>query len=157
MTDLNRCAGFTLVELVSVLLLLSILSVVAVSRLDVNPFVSAGFDQELRAALRYAQKYALLSGCDVQVSVDAATDSYSLNIRNDVGALPQNCLSASGAFSVPLQNPTAGNYAGTAPPNIDITSGLTFFYDRQGQPSVSGAIVIDGNAITVEAVTGLVH
>ncbi len=150
-------SGFSLIELVSVLLLLGILSVVAVSRFNANPFVSAGFDQEIRSALRYAQKYAILSECDVQVNISAAADNYALSIRNDVGSLPQNCLTATGAFTVPLQNPTAGAFTGTAPAGVDITNGLSFFYNRQGQPSVGGVVVIDGNTITVEPDTGFIY
>ena len=149
--------GFTLIELISVIVLLGIISVVAVGRFNANPFISAGFDQELRAALRYAQKYAILSGCDVQVDIDAAADSYDLTVRNDVGVLPQSGLTASGAFATPLQNPTAGAYSGAAPTGVDITAGLTFFYDREGAPSTGGIIVVDGNVITIEPVTGFIY
>ncbi len=151
--------GFSLVELLSVLILLGILSVVAVARIDIDPFRSAGFNQELRAALRFAQKFAITSGCDVQVSVVAATDSYSLNLRGDAVANAAACLTATGAFAVPLPNPAgSGAFSGTAPAGIDISNDLSFFYDRQGRPSIAGgSINIDAQTITVEAVTGFVY
>ncbi|HEY3487385.1 MAG TPA: hypothetical protein VGL10_04915, partial [Gammaproteobacteria bacterium] len=139
------------------IVLISILSVMATARLDINPFRTASFQQELRSALRFAQKLAIASGCDVQVSVDAATDSYALNMRNDVNTgVPASCLSAvSATFDVPVRNPTGGNFARTAPTGIDITAGLTFVYNRRGVPSATGAIVVSGQTITV-AGTGYV-
>lgn len=153
----NASTGFSLVELISVLVLIGIVSVVAVSRFNASPFQTAGFEQEVRAALRFAQKFAIMSGCDVQVDVSAAADSFALTIRNDVGAGPQSCLGASGAFGVPLPDPTGGVFAGTAPAGVDVSSGLTFFYDLQGRPSSGGSIVIDGNTIVVEPNTGYIY
>jgi MSHA pilin protein MshC len=154
---LKKQGGFTLIESVSIVILLGIVSVAVLSRFNANPFQTAGFDQEVRGALRFAQKFAIMSGCDVQVDVVAATDSYDLNIRNDVGALPQSCLTAVGAFGTPVNDPTGGVFAGTAPSGVDVTAGLTFFYDLQGRPSAGGVITIDGNTITVEPNTGYIY
>jgi MSHA pilin protein MshC len=151
--------GFTLTELVSVLVLIGIVSVVAVSRFNAGSFQTAGFDQEVRAALRFAQKFAIMSGCDVQVDVDAAANTYALTLRSDVGALPETCLSASGAFGTPLPNPTGGVFSGIAPAGVDISGAdLTFFYNRQGQPQPTGGIInVNGNTITVEPETGYIY
>lgn len=148
--------GFSLVELIAVLVLLGIVSVAVVARFNANPFQTAGFEQEVRAALRFAQKFAIMSGCEVQVNVDAAADSYALTVRSDVvGA--GTCLSASGALTQPLPNPTGGVFAGTAPNGVDVSAGLTFVYDLQGRPSSGGTVTIDGNNITVEPGTGYIH
>lgn len=152
--------GFTLTELVSVLVLIGIVSVVAVSRFNATPLQTAGFDQELRSALRFAQKFAIMSGCDVQVVVDAGVGRYDLYLRNNTGGSPDSCLSTSGdlTFGTPLPSPTGGVFSGTAPAGVDITTGLTFFYDRQGRPSTGGAIdITDGNTITVAPETGYVY
>jgi len=143
-------------ELVATLVLLGIVSVVVISRFNAGPFQTAGFEQEIRSALRFAQKFAIMSGCEVQVNVNAGTDSYAVDIRNDV-VDADTCLSASGAFTQPLPNPVGGVFAGTAPNGVDITAGLSFVYDLQGRPSGSGAIVVDGNTITVEPGTGYIH
>lgn len=154
----NSSAGFTLLELLSIILILGIVSAVAVSRLNLNPFRTAGFQQELVSAIRFAQKFAIASGCDVEVSINAATDSYALNMRNDVNTgVPASCLSAvSATFNVPVRNPTGGNFARTAPAGTDISAGLTFVYNREGVPSGTGAIVVGGQTITV-AGNGYVH
>jgi MSHA pilin protein MshC len=154
----DKSAGFTLLEFLSIIVLMGIISAVAVSRLDLNPFRTAGFEQELRSAIRFAQKFAIASGCEVEVTVNAAGDAYALNLRNGVNtAAPGSCLTAAGAFTLPLANPTGGNFAGNAPAGTDITSGLVFVYDRQGRPSASGTIVVGGQNIVIEAGSGYVH
>ena len=156
MITIRNHAGFTLAELISVLVLLGIVSVVVLSRFNAGPFQTAGFEQEIRSALRFAQKFAIMSGCEVQVNVNAGTDSYAVDIRNDV-VDADTCLSASGAFTQDLSNPTGGVFAGTAPNGVDITAGLSFVYDLQGRPSTGGVIVINGSGITIEPDTGYIH
>jgi MSHA pilin protein MshC len=137
--------------------LLGIVSVAAISSLNVNTFSTAGFEQELRSAIRFAQKFAIVSGCDVDVNVNAGTESYALNIRNDVAAgTPDSCLTAVGAFTQALNNPTGGVFAGTAPDGVDITAGLTFVYGADGVPSANGVITVGGQNITIEP-TGYVR
>jgi MSHA pilin protein MshC len=146
-------AGFTLLELLSVIVILGILSAVAVAHLDIDPFRTASFEQELRSALRFGQKFAIASGCDVQVTVDAG--GYNLKIRNDANA---GCLTATGAFGTFLKNPTGGTFS-AAPPSGVTVSAASFTYDRQGRPSGGGnvTITVDTQTITIEAVTGYVH
>ena len=72
-----RNSGFSLVELVTVILLLSILGVFALGRFgDQNIFAARGFFDDTVAAVRFAQKLAISSGCDVQVVTTAS--SYEL-------------------------------------------------------------------------------
>ena len=69
--------GFTLVELVTVIVLLSVLSVLALSRLGgVSGFERRAYFEEVVNALRYAQKLALSTGCNVRV--DVTSSSYRL-------------------------------------------------------------------------------
>jgi MSHA pilin protein MshC len=69
--------GFTLVELVTVIVLLSVLSVLALSRLgNVSGFERRAYYDEVVNALRYAQKVALTTGCSVRVELN--TNSYRL-------------------------------------------------------------------------------
>lgn len=152
---LKRQTGFTLMELTVIVLLLGILSVAVFSRFDAAPFRTAGFGQELRAAIRFAQKFAIVSGCDVQVDISGA--GYALRIRDDAPGLAPPCIGASGAFGTGLQNPATGSaYAGAPPAGVTVGN-LAFIYDRQGRPSSGGAVAVGANTITVEAGTGFVH
>ncbi len=72
--------GFTLIELVAVIVLLSILSVVALSRLgNLGTFEGKAYFDEVTNALRYAQKLAQSTGCNVQVTLTSAPASYKLH------------------------------------------------------------------------------
>lgn len=71
----SKDAGFTLVELVTVIVLLAIVSAFAIPRFfDADFYQKKGFSDELISALRYAQKYAVAAGCDVRVDIN--TEGY---------------------------------------------------------------------------------
>jgi MSHA pilin protein MshC len=148
----EKSAGFTLLELLSIILLLGILSAVAVSRLNITAFSTASFEQELRSAIRFAQKFAIVSGCEVEVDVSAG--GYALSVRDDAAA--DGCLAAADPFGTPLNNPTGGTF-NAAPPDGVVVGVANFIYDRRGQPSGGAIITVDAQTITVEAVTGYVH
>lgn len=142
-------------ELLAIVVLLGILSIVVFSNFNAAPFRTASFDQELRAAIRFAQKFAIVSGCDVQVDISGA--GYTLLIRDDAPGLAPPCIGASGAFGTGLTNPATGSaYTGTPPSGVTVGN-LSLTYDRQGRPSAGGAVAVGANTITVEPVTGFVH
>ena len=68
--------GFSLVELVTVIVILGVMSVVAMpmwfSRTD---FEQRGYFDELIQATRYAQKLAVATNCDVQITINPASFS----------------------------------------------------------------------------------
>ena len=155
--------GFTLVELIIVIVLTGILAFVAGPRiLGGQAAETHGFFNELKAAVRYAQKLAVATQCDVQVNVNAGADTYALFFRDDADADPSTCdvLPAGfGTNAVPSPR-LDGPFQGSAPAGVDITGGLVFFYDAVGRPSVSGAVSVAGShvlTLTVEPETGFVH
>ncbi|MCW8906214.1 MAG: prepilin-type N-terminal cleavage/methylation domain-containing protein [Sedimenticola sp.] len=152
----HRQQGFTLVELVVVLLVAGVLLAVGMPRFfDQLTFQEWGFSDELGGALRYAQKLAVASGCDTQVAI--STGGYQLN---------QRASCDSGAFTTPVRLPgsDASGYAGNAPGGVTLTP-VSLYFDSLGRPraSASGALLgnttvsVGSRTFTVEAQTGYVH
>ncbi len=75
MTIVNNksTAGFSLFELLIVIVLLSILSVFALGGLfDQDEFAARGFFDDTVNAVRFAQKLAISTGCEVRVATNAS-------------------------------------------------------------------------------------
>jgi len=152
-----RARGFTIIELVTVVVIVGALAVFVVPRLDPEGFDRYGFRQQVVSAARYAQKTAMASGCDVQLAVDAGADTVTLNYR--AGGDDATCGTAS--FSEPLQRPDGGGaFSIGAPDGVDITAGSTLFFDGYGHPNPGTGTTIPfatGPAIVIEAETGYAH
>jgi len=148
--------GFSLVELIVVIILLGILGVAATSKLlDSSSFEASSYHLEAINAIRYAQKTAIATGCEVEASL-LASGSFSVNFRS--GGSDTSC--GTGAFSEPVLHPDmSGPYAATAPEGVSVSNDLIIVFNSAGSPTSGGAwtATIGGNPITVEAVTGFVY
>ncbi|WP_376690391.1 GspH/FimT family pseudopilin [Wenzhouxiangella sp. EGI_FJ10409] len=138
--------GFTLTELVIILVLVGILAAFVAPRIDIQGFERQAFASELVNALRYAQKTAIGSGCHVQAAVDAAAGSYSLNYTGAGG---------SGCSAAAVVHPTrGGGFSG----NGEIDAGGTIVFDGMGRTATGLSITLaSGETIIVEPETGYVH
>lgn len=152
-----RARGFTIIELITVLVIVGALAIFVAPRLNPEGFDRYGFRKEVLSAARYAQKTAMASGCDVQFAVDPGTDTISLNYR--AGGDDTSC--GPGGFGKPVQSPSSGgNFSITAPDGVTITGGSSFYYDGFGDPVPStGTTVVltPGPDIEIEAETGYAH
>lgn len=152
-------SGFTVVELVTVILILGIISAIAIPRLmSGNTFASATYRQTVVAALRHAQKSAVAHRRLVCASFTPTTVVLTIAPVN-----PANTCSAT------LTSPDGNDYASN---DSSVTAGgalLTnlsaqmFFQpdgqitDNAGAPA-SGTISITGQgAITVNGANGYVE
>ena len=150
--------GFTIIELVTVILILGALSVFAIARFNPGTFESFGFREEVLSAARYAQKTAMASACPVQLRVDRTGDQVSLFYSQGGGA--STCGDGTN-FNEPVSHPARGGaFVVQAPDSVDITGGGTVnvVFDNFGTPGNGLVIALDpGPDITIEAVTGYAH
>ena len=155
MARIPRTAGVTLVEMVLVLVILGILSALAAPRFfSRSGFQESFFFQDSLAALRYAQKLAVASGCQVQVTISAS--DY---------VLVQRASCQTGAFDQPVANPGTGEaaYTNQAPSGTPLASSVNpIIFDSLGRAldaslSVADATVTVGSqSIEVVGETGFV-
>jgi len=139
-----------------VLLLVGILAAVGMPRFfTASPFLVRGFTDELSAAIRYANKIAVATGCDTRFVT--TTNSYDLNQR-------ANC--SSGSFNKDVRIAGGGSGYSGAPPSSVTLSVASFYFDPNGRPRNSSSDVLLTSAVTVsvgsatvtvEAETGYVH
>ncbi len=151
----RRQQGFTLIELIMVLVMLGVLAVFAAPRVfNRGDFEARGFHDQTLSTLRYAQKTAIAQRRVVCVAFTANTVT-----------LARASLEASSNCDTPLIG-ARGEAVLQAPNNIAFTSvPVAFRFDGLGQPLEGASTPAPrsfqvGNTdrtITVEAVTGYVH
>jgi MSHA pilin protein MshC len=135
--------GFTLIELVTVIVLLGILSVYVAPRIfDPGVFKERGFFDETQSALRYAQKLAVGSGCDVQVTLGAGGWLYILKQRTSCDDLESN-------FDQDVIHPSnSGIFAKELPGGVTVTPATILFTPR-GQAANAARIPTDFSGLSV--------
>jgi MSHA pilin protein MshC len=148
--------GFTLMELVMILVLVGILAAFVAPRLgNVTGTQALAFSDKLRADIRYAQSLAMTTGQRHRVYVNTAPaplpQGYAVenvatgSIVPDPGGTPN--------LSVTLNS---GDYAG-----ITIAPAATIEFDSFGRPTMGGGTALTvapaGATITITAGTGAVN
>ncbi len=167
--------GFTLIELIMVIVLLGVLAVFAAPRLfNSGDFYARGFHDETLGLLRYAQKAAVAQRRTVCVTFDTAStpNTATLSITSDSAPIPCDI-----ALLGPNKNCTDGTPTGpkgciTARNGVSYSSSPAVLrFDGLGQ-AVDGAlkalsdpvtiqVAMDSSdiskTVTVEPSTGYVH
>lgn len=141
--------GLTLVEVVAVLVIVGILAAVTGPRFfDDRTFLARGYYEELAAALKYAQRLAVASGCPVAVQVTAA--GYQARQQAAPGV---TCNSNHVAWSSGAQLADSRVLAGTSPVGVGAAPAVSFAFDALGHTNLAANQVISVGpfALTVAA------
>ena len=127
---LARRRGFTLPELVMVIVVIGILAVVTAPRfISWKGFASRGFYDEAQAVVRYAQKTAIAWRRSIVVCVSATEIRAISNI---------DC-----AAPVTLMHPTTGGELKSQPPaGVTLSPVWSFSFDALGRPVPNAAVSI---------------
>ena len=154
--------GFTLIELIMVIVMLGVLSVFVAPRMfNSQDFYAKGFHDETMAYLRYAQKTAIAQRRTVCVTFGA--NSLSLAAASAAGTT--DCSAAATSFTGPR---------GESPPSLTAKGSVAYsttpaalHFNGLGQPTTSAGSVLTvprtlqvigiSKTVTVEAATGFVH
>jgi MSHA pilin protein MshC len=151
-------AGFTLTELVVVIVIATIISAFAIARINTASFEAEGFANQLAATMRYAQKIAISQRRSVAVTITSSTVS----------------LTYPGLAGTPSLRKPPGTeaYTITVPSNVTLGGTLvgdTVTFSPLGKPTTivlppntNGTLIVSGGdltpvTITIEAETGYVH
>ncbi len=143
-----RTAGFTLVELVVTIAIISIIAVVAAPRFfQASTFDSRGFYDKSAAVVRLAQKTAVAWRREVHVCVTAT----------------QVTAGTAAGCATPLVYPVSGGLASETAPGGVTLSPVAFTFDGLGRPSAGTTITFSSTIagdparqIVVSAETGYV-
>ena len=148
---MRKQRGFTLMELVTIVVILGILAVVAIPRLGDVDYKSREFRDKVVSALRYAQKSAVSHRRMVCVSFTATSVSLSMDTANG-GAACASPLLIPGANSQTLNSADPSKAYFTPSNNL---ADLIFASD--GSSGGRTLSIIGQDPIVVEGATGYVN
>lgn len=151
-------AGFTLIELVSVMSLIGIMAFFALPKLtQVMSLQSAGFKDQVKSTIDYARKIAVAQRRHVCVTIAAST----ITVTSDRG-LPVNHTNGTCASTLLL--PSGLNVV-TAPTGVTMSPAVVLDFDAEGRPvtgapatiTLTNASVSQSSTLMVESESGYVH
>jgi len=143
----RRAKGFTLAELVVVIVVAAILAAIAIPQFNQPEIDAAWFHEQARSTVRYAQRTAVAQRRCVFVSTTAT----QLRLLYDDGS----CAITGTAVRDLAKNE---DIVLTAPAGVGVAAAPNpFRFNGLGQPSAAATVTVGGRTITVNAETGYVQ
>lgn len=145
----GRWGGYTLIELVTVIAIAAILAALTIPLFNQTQIDSSWFREQVKAAIRYAQRQAVAQRRCVFVSVSAS--QVALHYGDSSCAIT----------GTPLTNISTGAaYVVQAPADVTASASVSpFSFNALGQPGPSGGVTVTvgGGSIVVAGETGYVQ
>ena len=154
-------SGFSMVELITVMIVIGIMAAVAVPRMNLSEFDATGYRDKVRATLEFARKSAVAQRRIVCVT--RAANGLTLTIDNvtpetpGAGACPRQLTLP--ATDAACGGPTNAICAPNA--NVTLVGPVALTFDALGRPSAAAIYTVTDTMMTltinVEAETGYVR
>lgn len=148
---IKRCKGFSLLELILVMVILGILSAYASSKLNLASHDASGYAEIIKSSIRLAQKLAIAKRTTNTVAVTFPVNPCSGAVVNGVQVTGQQCDALPNGVSVSV-----------IVNGINSTS-FNISFEGLGRPipNAAATITVSGGDVTrtiyLEAETGYVH
>ena len=143
-------SGFTLIELIVVMVVIAIAALLAV------PMISSAADVQVSSAahmiaadLEYAKSLAMTSQQNYSVAFDPGNDSYE--IRNTDGNVIDHPLKAGSLFTINLQNEGAVKHVDITAADFDSQTAVTFNYLGSPYSGTTTANPLNAGTISLAA------
>jgi MSHA pilin protein MshC len=160
---MKRAAGFSLYELVAVIVIAGILAAIAIPRLTDSESKATWFHEEVKAGVRYAQRQAVAQRRCVFVQVASSTQVKLLygDSNCTITATPLTFLATMAQGKAPgdayvLDAPGSVTISGTIN-GVAMVLPASFRFNGLGQPTGSVVLSVGGKSITVTSETGYVQ
>jgi len=162
----RRQRGFSMIELVTVMIIISVLAVVALPNFSLlGGYDELGYRDQVKATLEFARKAAVAQRRYACVSRSGNTLSLTIDAASPEGRSVATCA---GAQSLLLPGSTSNSISPRGTITLLGSSAASVLFDPQGRPWTSASATVSTAAqftvhgggdtvITVEAETGYVH
>lgn len=140
----SRMQGFTLAELVIVIVIAAILAAIAIPQFSFRDIDAAWFHEQVRSGVRYAQRTAVAQRRPVFVVVEAGP-RLALCYADPCGARVTELA-------------TGNSFLLNAPSGVALSISVSpLSFNGLGQPSSGATLNVGGKTITINAETGYVQ